>query len=214
MKAGLTKTAIEAFAEALAAENTLAAAARLKTLSRLFKGFASRPLRELLDTLDEVTLEQHQAAENATAARIGAAIVSLRGLELVLSKTSTRGRLDDLVALRKGLERHESAIIEHLVHAVQVLRRGRGGEQPVATNYYEQLAEQLKAALGHDERFNPLFDQLSQLDADGVASVANLLMSSGTSKSRRRDLNRIRERHESQRALLAKQRAMAGRSAA
>lgn len=213
MKAAFTKAAIESFAEALAAENTLAAAVRLRSLSKLFEGFASRPMAELLDALQEVTLEQHQAAENAIAARIGAAIVSLRGLELVLSKTSTRGRLDDLVALRKGLERHESATIEHLVHAVQVLRRGRGDRKPVATDH-ERLAEQLKAALGHDDRFNPLFDQLSQLDADGVASVANLLMSSGTSKSRRRDLNRIRERHESQRALLAKQRAMAGRSAA
>lgn len=215
MKAGLTKSAIDAFAAALEAEGAIDAAARLKAISPIFKGFASRRLEDLLALLDRVLPEQVQSDEASSGARVGAVVASLRNLELIVSKTSTQSRLHDLIQFRARLQRHESLIIERLVTVVQVLRRGGGDEGPVDPNgNYKRLAEQLKAALGHDDQFSPLFEQLSALDAEGVASVANALMSSGTSKSRKRDLLRIQQRHESQRALLAKQRAMAGRSAA
>ena len=54
MRAGLTKAAIEAYANALSREGVNDAAARLKRLLGLFYGFASRPLSELLDTLSRV----------------------------------------------------------------------------------------------------------------------------------------------------------------
>ncbi len=213
MKAGETKSAIDAFAEALSSEGAPDAAARLRALSAIFDGFTTRPLKNLLDLLAKVTLEPGQATDTTTDASIGIAIRSLRNLEVILTKTSTPTRRNDLIAFRTHLQRHESASIGALVGAVQVLRRGRSGGGPVEPSL-EQLAEQLKAALGHDERFNPLFQQLSELKGKGVARVADLLMSSGTSGSRQRDLKRIRERHESQRSLIAKRRAMAGRTAA
>jgi hypothetical protein len=158
-------------------------------------------------------LKTDQTTENSSGPTIGVVIRSLRSLEIILTKTSTPAKRNDVIALRTHLQRHESATIDALVSAVQVLRRGRGDEGPVEQSP-EQLAALLKAALGDDGRFDPLFKQLSGLKARGVASVANLLMSSGTSRSRQRDLDRIRERHEAQRSLIAKQRAMAGRTAA
>jgi len=214
MKAGLTKSSIDAFADALASVNATDAAAPLKALSAMFKGFATRPMEDLLNVLDEVAPGQDQAAESSSADRVAAVIPGLRGLELVLSNVSTHARLHDLTAFRTRLQRHESASIESVVKAVQVLRRGNGGEGRVDSNHYKRLAEELRTALGRDDQFNPLFEQLSELNAAGVAEVTNALMSSGSSKSRKEDLRRIRERHESQRLLLAKQRAMAGRTAA
>jgi hypothetical protein len=214
MKAGLTRSAIDAFAEALNSESAADSAARLKALSAIFSGMATRPMLELLELLDRVAPAQDQVAENPTGAPVATVIPSLLNLEAILSKTSTRGRLEDLVAFRRRLQTHESASIRSVVSAVQVLRRGRGDEGLMTPDETERLAQRLKAALGHDDQFNPLFDQLSKLDAAGVSGVARALMSSGTSKSRKRDLERIRGRHESQRTLVAKQRAMAGRTAA
>jgi len=213
MKAGMTQSAIDAYADALNSEGVPAAAARLKAISPIFKGLASRPLEDLLDFLDRAVPEPSDS-EASNGARVAAVVSSLRGLELILSKTSTPGRLEDLIAFRTRLDQHESATIRQLVEAVQVLRRGKSGGGPVDPNHYKRLAGQLKMALGHDDQFNPLFEQLSELNATAVAEVANALMSSGTSRSRKRDLDRIRGRHESQRSLLAKRRAMAGRTAA
>jgi|GEM_PF-5496816 len=212
MRAALTKSAIGAFAEALKGEGAGQTAARLQALMAIFDGMAKRPLDDLLRLLDEVPSEQSEAFGEPTD--VARTVASLARLERIMAETSTRGRLDDLVAFRTKLQRHESASIGSLIEAVRVLRRGRRGGGSVGSTDYARLAEELKAALGHDDKFGPLFEQLSGLDAAGVASVADILMSSGTSKSRRRDLDRIRERHEAQRALLAKKRAMAGRSAA
>jgi hypothetical protein len=213
MKAGETKSAIEAFADALSFEGAPGAAARLRALLPIFDGFAKRPLRNLLDLLDKVTVGSPEDTDGLNEDSIGRVIRSLQSLEVILAKTSAPARKNDLVALRTRLQRHESATVGLLVGAVQVLRRGRSGGGSVEQNS-EQLAEQLKAALGYDEQFKPLFKQLSGLKAKDVASVANLLMSSGSSGARQRDLNRIRERHESQRSLIAKERATAGRTAA
>ena len=213
MKASLTKSAISAYAEALAAEEAVEAAARLRALSSIFYGLASRPLTELFGLLDRVALQPDHRAENSQDS-VALAIKSLRSLELVLRNTSTSNRLNDLVAFRNRLEQHESARIDGLVNAVQFLRRGEGDGGTVSSDEYTELAHKLKAALGRDDQFNPLFEHLSELDAEGVARVTKALMSSGSTKSRKRDLQKIRERHEAHRSLLAKQRAMAGRSAA
>ena len=214
MKIALTKSAVDVYADALESEGAVDAACRLKALSGIFLGLVSRPLGDLLDLIDKVKLQPDQIPDNSPGITVAATLPSLRNLEVILKKTSTPSRLDDLNAFRTRLQRHESASIDQLVKAVQFLRRGRGDGGTVITNDCNALADKLKAALGRDDQFNPLFDQLSTLDAASVASVANALMSSGSSKSRKRDLDRIRERHESHRSLLAKQRAMAGRSAA
>jgi hypothetical protein len=214
MKAGQTKSAIEAYADALNFERLPDTAARLRALCAVFRGLAARPMTDLLDLLDKAAPEQDQAAEKPPAALVADVIQSLGNLEIILTKTSTPARRNDLIEFRTRLQRHESASINALVGAVQVLRRGTSDGGTVEQTQYEQLADQLKAALGCDERFDPLFKRLTNLNAKGVAAVANLLMSSGTSKSRQRDLKRIRERHESQRSLHAKQRVMAGRTAA
>jgi hypothetical protein len=212
MKASLTKSAISAYADALTAENAIEAAARLRALIHVFHGFASRPLTDLLDHLGRATARpDHLDNSQGTVAL---AIVSLRNLERLAGKVSTQNRVNDLIAFRIGLQRHESANIDALVNAVQFLRRGEGDGGAVSADQYTELAQKLKAALGRDDQFNPLFEELSGLDGDGVAQVARALMSSGSTKSRKRDLQRIRERHEAHRSLLAKQRAMAGRSAA
>jgi hypothetical protein len=213
MKSALTKSAINAYAEALAAERAVEAAARLKALSAIFHGLTSRPLSELLDLLDRVQQQQDELAENSQNS-IALAVKSLRNLEQVVRKTSTNNRLNDLVAFRTRLELHESAKIDWLVNAVQFLRRGESDGGTVSSDQYTELAQRLKAALGRDDQFNPLFEQLAELDAEGVARVTKALMSSGSTRSRKRDLQKIRERHEAHRSLLAKQRAMAGRSAA
>ena len=214
MRSAQTKSAVDAYAAALKSEGAADAARRLKALSGIFFGFASRPIGDLLDLLDKVAPQPDQTSENAPGMTIAAALPSLLNLELVHSKTSTSKRHKDLIAFRTRLQRHESASIEQLKNAVQVLRRGERDGGPVDPNFCTVLADKLKAALGHDDQFNPLFEQLSKLDAASVAGVANALMSSGSSRSRKRDLDRIRERHESQRTLLAKQRTMEGRSAA
>ena len=213
MKASQTKSAIDAYADALSSEGLPDAAARLRALSPIFSGLATRPLVELLALLDKATPDL-EATTDAPDAPVADLIRSLRNLEVILSKTLTPARRNDLIEFRTRLQRHESVSIGALVRAVQVQRRGAGGGGPVEQDHYQQLADRLKAALGHDEQFAPLFRQLSKLNASGVAAVTNLLMSSGSSRSRQRDLSRIRERHESQRSLLAKQRAMAGRTAA
>jgi hypothetical protein len=213
MQAGLTKAAIEAYADALIRDGANDPAARLKRLAGLFYGFASRPLGELLTTMDDVA-SARLCSENLHPENIGVAIASLSNLELLVQKISSRNRLRDLVAFRARLERHESANIDELVKAVQFLRRGGGDGGTVQSDSYKFLADKLKAALGRDDQFNPVFQELEALDADGVARVTDALMTSGSSKSRKKDLDRIRERHEAQRALLAKRRAMRGRSAA
>ena len=212
MKVALTKATIDAYADALASEGAVEASAQLKALSTMFQGLASRPMTELLGLLDKVQLPQDQPTANSQDAPNALVISSLRNLEGILKRASTTNRVNDLIAFRTGLQRHESANVRALAKAVQFLRRGDGGT--VSTDQYTILAEKLKAALGRDDEFNPLYELLEELDAEGVARVARALMSSGTSRSRKRDLQRIQERHESQRSLLAKQRAMAGRSAA
>ena len=69
----------------------------------------------------------------------------------------------------------KSTSIEQLVKAVQSLRRGEGDGEAVEADAYKALADNLKAALGSDDQFEPLFKELEALDADGVARVANFL---------------------------------------
>lgn len=211
MQALLTKSAIEAYAKALADEGSQQAAGYLKQLLSIFHGFASKPLDELLAFLDTIDLAPGRRSQGSNGDTVSAVTQSLRNLEYLLSKCSTRKRVNDLIALRIRLSKHESATIVDLLQAVKVQRRGKGDGgtmEPVA------LAKKLKDALGDDEQFGPLFKALSKLDAANVARVADILMSSGSSKSRKKDLSRIRERHEALRTLNAKERATAGRSAA
>ena len=72
-----------------------------------------------------------------------------------------------------------STNIEQLVKAVQSLRRGEGDGAAVEADSYKALADNLKAALGSDDQFEPLFKELEALDADGVARVANFLIDRG-----------------------------------
>jgi hypothetical protein len=218
MQAGLTKAAIEAYAEALSGEATnepdlRAAARRLKKLADMFYGFGSKPLGQLLATMDKVVaLPISEDSDGLDT--VAMVVASVCNLESLIKKMSSRRRHADLIAFRTRLERHESATIDDLVKAVQSLRRGEGDGGIVQADHFISLANKIKAALGRDDQFDPLFRELEALDADGVSRVTDALMTSGSSKSRRRDLDRIRERHESQRALLAKRRAMSGRSAA
>ena len=210
MKVQLTTSAIQGYADALAGEGLTEAAERLKRLLRITYGFASEPLTEFLALLQRISPPE-AVAGGASGEIVGEAIRSLRNLELVLGKTSTRRRLADLVALRVQLERFESVKIQDLAEAVKVQRRGTsyvGIMDPKA------LAEKLKDALGDEERFAPLFRELQSQDTAAVAQVTDALMSSGSSKSRKKDLGRIRDRHRALRALNAKERAMSGRSAA
>ncbi len=211
MQVSLTKSAIQGYAKALAGEGCDEAAHRLHQLLQIFRGFSSKSLDAFLKFLDEVPpVDRHQAAHSDSGGVAGI-LRSLRNLESILSATSTQRRVKDVSALRGRLQRYESARISDLLQAVQVQRRGRGSG---GTMDPAALAKELKAALGDDERFVPLFDKLSKLNAANVARVADELMSSGSSKSRKKDLRRIRERHESLRTLSAKERATAGRSAA
>ena len=211
MKVNLTTSAIQGYADALAGEGLMQSAERLKRLVRVTHGFASKPLTEFLALLERLDLPRADIAENAATETVGDAIGSLRNLELVLGKASRRSRLDDLVALRTRLQQYESASLADLLEAVKVQRRGKGD---IGTMDPKAFAEKLKDALGDEERFAPLFKELNALGAEGVARVTNALMSSGSSKSRKKDLRRILDRHEALRALNAKERAMAGRSAA
>jgi hypothetical protein len=207
MRAGQIKGAIAAYAEALRGEGCADAADRLERLLRIFQGFTSKPMNKLLAGLDELPVET-AASQSET---VGTVISSLRNIERIVMAIAPRSVLQDLEALRTRLERHESGTIEGLIKAVEVQRRGKRGG---GTMDLEALAAKLKDALGDDERFIPLFEELSKLSAADVARVMDRLMSSGSSGTRKKDLSRLRERHQSLRALDAKERATAGRSAA
>ena len=210
MQTKLTKSAILAYSKALQNEGNSAAADRLSRFLEVFYGFSSRPLGDLLSIVSNIASELEQRSERAELPDI---VFSLRNLEILLKETSSTNRWKDLVKLRKCLEKCESASIEQLVEAVQVLRRGKSDEDTMPVEY-AAMAAKLKIALGDDGEFTPLFEQLSELDAAGVGHVTDTLMSSGSSSSKKRDLSRIRARHEALRALNAKRHAMAGRSAA
>ena len=214
MRAAITKAAIGAYADALEVDGAAASAARLRALLPLFRGFASRPLAELIVVLEKLapnTPKANRAARNKSES-IGSVLQSLEALQRLMSHTSTARRVRDLRALCDVLATHESHTVDELLDSVKVQRRGKIGGDPM--DLHTSLASKLKAALGRDTDFLPLFDQLKKMPARDIALVAGSLMRGGSSGSHRNDLERILERHESLASELAKRRSTSGRSAA
>lgn len=210
-----TKSAIQAYSRALAVEGAKDRAKQLDRLCAVFYGFATKQLQEFLDLLKQ--LEKRDAAAEPKplaqpAVTIGELLPSLRRLEAFLRKISSTARANELKALHGTLSELESYKLEELICAVKVLRLGKPKGRPM--DFHQQLAKRLKAALGNESEFSEAFAQLEQLDARGVALVTEALMRGGSAKSRKVDLSRIRERHESLAIDGARRRATAGRSAA
>jgi len=212
----VTKQAIAAYAEVLAAEGLDSSGQRLKEFGNIFYGYLTKQLDILLTDVAKLDLSEVLKVESTgdpEGGSIGQVIGNLRNLQNFLKTTSNGRRSDDVAKLQKVLKRYESVTVAQLILALRFSRR-RPRNPTVPMTYYSQLARKIKAALGRNDQFGPLYEELATLDAAGVAKVANTLMSSGSSNSRKRDLTRIRERHQSMESNFAKERVTAGRSAA
>jgi len=213
MRAGLTKSAIAAYAELLRREGADDSAASLEKLSKIFFGFATRPMAEMAKFVASLDLVQSkQGDEKSEAGSIGALVHDLQGLHQLMRTISTKQRRNDLGSLIDALEPHESHSVRHLIETAQVTRAKRKREKSMVSP--DNLALELEAALGYSETFDPLYEQLSKLRPKEIAIVADAFLRGGSARSAKKDLQRIRERHQSLLAGKAKDRAMAGRTAA
>lgn len=96
-------------------------------------------------------------------------------------------------------------------------KRGKSkkAQKPMNENLITDYVARLEQALGDDEKFLPIIDELSNVAvAELVAIASKFVAPMAASSSKKSALERIRKRHENLTSFKRKQKAVGGRSAA
>lgn len=88
-------------------------------------------------------------------------------------------------------------------------------QKPMNENLIADFVARLEQALGDDERFLPIVDELSNVAVTELVAIASKFVAPmAASSTKKSALERIRKRHENLTSFKRKQKAVGGRSAA
>lgn len=88
-------------------------------------------------------------------------------------------------------------------------------QRPMNEDLIAAYVSRLEQALGDDERFLPIVDELSNVAVSELVAIASKFVSPmAASSSKKSAIDRIKKRHENLMSFKRKQKAVGGRSAA
>jgi hypothetical protein len=207
--------ALRAFADVLDIAGAPVARDRIILFAAAFDAHATSEISDLAKNL---------AAVPPTAStgnpRLGEVACLLSALKNLLNKTAKNTVLTDVSAIEKLMADRASmelgAFVQMAAGATVATGRRRRGATGMRDDLVGHYQQKLEAALGDDEKFAAIFNDLRTNIAMGKPEIAALAKEMTGSSARTQDaaLKKIWNRHQSLVVFKAKSRATAGRSAA
>ena len=205
MLVNATKSAIQAYARDLADRGQDGAqpveADALFALLGIFKGLSRSSFESFCDVGAKIDVQRNNPPLDDEL-MVGQALLPLERLVGLMGTISTANRRRDMQSFVDLLQRYESVSITKLVNAVQCTRRGRGKRPSMSL---EDLKKNLDAALGDDEKFNRMLDEVRLLNDDDFEDVAKTVLRVAF-KTKKQGIERLIRLHNSTRAHRLKQR--------
>jgi hypothetical protein len=193
MKCRDFSAALRAFADLLDIAGAPVARERIILFAAAFDAHATSKISHLVKNL--AALPRTASAGNR---RLGEVARLLSALKSVLNKTSDSAMLTDLSAIEKLLADRASmepgAFVQMVAGAAAVAGRRRGSAVGMRDDLVGQYKQKLEAALGDDEKFAAIYNDLRTNIAIGKPEIAALAKQMTGSGARTQDaaLNKIR----------------------
>lgn len=215
MKCRDFSAALRAFADVLDAAGASVARDQIILFAGAFDAHAALKISDLVKNL--AVVPRTASTGNPGLGEVARLLSALKG---VLHKTANSAVLTDVSAIEEFLADRASMELGAFVHmvagATATTGRRKGKTAGVQDHLVAQYKQQLEAALGDDEKFVAIYDDLRTSTAMGKPEIAALAKQMTGSGARTQDaaLKKIWNRHQSLLVFKAKSRATAGRSAA
>jgi hypothetical protein len=208
---------LKTFADLLDAAGALGARDQIVMFAAVFDAY---PMSSVADLVKRI-FTLRGGTESAGSPSLGDVARLLSALKSVLNKTAKATVLTDLNAIEKFLHDRASmelgAFVQMATEAAAPPRPARNRDAPaVRDDLVAHYKEKLEAALGDEEKFSAVYNDLRTNTAIGRPEIIALAKQMTGSGARAEDaaLKKIWNRHQSLVVFNAKSRATGGRSAA
>jgi hypothetical protein len=207
---------LKTFADVLDVAGAPAARDQIVTFAAVFDAHPTSSISDLVGRLAALS-----GAGSTGSPSLGDVACLLSALRGFLNKTAKSTVLTDVDAIEKLLRDRASmglaAFVQIATEVASPRRLTRGGDAPrLRDDLIVHYRDKLEAALGDEEKFAAIYNDLRANTAVGKAEIIVLAnqMTGGGARTQDAALKKIWNRHQSLVVFKAKSRATAGRSAA